>query len=185
MADDRISEQRGRYMPQVSLVLQQQRSDVGFDNTLNPRTDTGYVGLNVSVPLYAGGSNRAAVKEAVSQHSIAQHELRQTNLDVEDQTRNAYLRLQAAERQVVAAESLLESRRISTQARQRGFELGTVTSVDVLDAVRDEFIAERDLQQVRYDYLRLSLQLQRDAGTLDADALVDISERLEDPELTQ
>jgi len=185
MADDRISEQRGRYMPQVSLVLQQQRSDLGFDNTGIDRTDTGYVGLNVSVPLFAGGSNRAAVKEAVSQHSIAQHELRQTNLDVEDQTRNAYLRLQAAERQVVAAESLLESRRISTQARQRGFELGTVTSVDVLDAVRDEFIAERDLQQVRYDYLRLSLQLQRDAGTLDAEDLVDISERLEDPDLTQ
>ena len=57
-----------------------------------------------------------------------------------------------------------------------------MTSVDVLDAVRDEFIAERDLQQVRYDYLRLSLQLQRDAGTLDAEDLIDISQRLEAPE---
>jgi outer membrane protein len=182
IANDQISEQRGNYMPQVSLVMQQQRSDLGFDNAAINRTDTGYVGLNVSMPLFAGGSNRAAVKEAVSRHSIAQHELRQTNLDIEDQTRNAYLRLQAAERQVVAAESLLESRQISTRARRRGFELGTVTSVDVLDAVRDEFIAERDLQQVRYDYLRLSLQLQRDAGTLDAEDLIDISQRLEAPD---
>ena len=178
-ADERVSERRGNYMPQVSLVLQQQQSNLGFDNTLTPRTDTGYVGVDISVPLFAGGSNRAAVREAISQQSIARNQLRQTHLDVSEQTRFAFLRIQAAERQIRAAEALLESRELSARARRRGFELGTVTTVDVLEAVRDQFVAERDLQQVRYDYIRLSLYLRRDAGTLSPDDLLDISSRLQ------
>lgn len=178
-ADERVSERRGNYMPQVSLVLQQQRSDLGFDNTPMARTDTGYVGLDVSIPLFAGGSNRAAVREAISQQNIARNELRQVHLDVSEQTRFAFLRLQAAERQIRAAEALLESRELSARARRRGFELGTVTTVDVLESVRDQFVAERDLQQIRYDYIRLLLNLQRDAGTLSPDDLIDISSRLQ------
>ncbi|HBN15062.1 MAG: hypothetical protein CMQ46_09100 [Gammaproteobacteria bacterium] len=178
-ADERVSERRGNYMPQVSLVLQQQRSDLGFDNTPMARTDTGYVGLDVSIPLFAGGSNRAAVREAISQQNIARNELRQMHLDVSEQTRFAFLRLQAAERQIRAAEALLESRELSARARRRGFELGTVTTVDVLESVRDQFVAERDLQQIRYDYIRLLLNLQRDAGTLSPDDLIDISSRLQ------
>lgn len=177
-ADHRVSERRGNYMPRVNLIVQQQRSDLGFDNVPIDRTDTSYLGLDVSIPLFAGGSNRASVREAVSRQSIAQNELRQTQLDVSEQTRFAFLRLQAAERQIRAAEALLQSRQVSARARQRGFELGTVTSVEVLDAVRDQFLAERDLQQIRYDYIRLSLLLRRDAGTLSADDLLDISSRL-------
>lgn len=184
-ADRRVSEQRGNYMPRVNLVLQQQRSNLGFDNMPMARTDTGYVGVDVSIPLFAGGSNRAQVREAISQQSIAQNELRQTHLDVSERTRFAFLRLQAAERQIRAAEALLTSREVSTRARQRGFDLGTVTSVQVLDAVRDQFVAERDLQQNRYSYIRLSLALRRDAGTLTADDLLDISRRLQAPPAEQ
>jgi outer membrane protein len=181
IADERVSEQRGNYMPRVSLIMQQQSSDLGYDNTLIGRTDTGYIGVDVTVPLFTGGSTRAAVSEAVSMQSIARSELRQLNLDVSEQTRLSFLRLKSAERQIGAAEKLLESRELSTTASRRGFELGTVTSVEVLDKVRDQFLAERDLLRIRYEYLRLSLQLRRDAGSLSADDLVDISRRLIPP----
>lgn len=180
-ADRRVSEQRGNYLPRVSLIVQQQRSDLGYDNAAGPITETGYVGLDVTVPLFAGGSTRAAVSEAVSQQSIARSELRQLNLDVSEQTRLSYLRLKSAERQIDAAQKLLESRELSATARRRGFELGAVTSVDVLDAVRDQFLAERDLLRIRYEYLKLSLYLRRDAGSLTSDDLVEISSRLQAP----
>lgn len=181
IADHRVSEQRGAYMPRVNLIVQQQRSDLGFDNVPINRTDTGYIGLDISMPLFAGGSIRAGVSEAVSQQSIARSELRQLNLDVSEQTRLSFLRLKAAERQIEASEKLLESRTLATTARRRGFELGTVTSVNVLDAVREQFVAERDLQRIRYDYIRLSLYLRRDAGILSSDDLVDIGSRLDQP----
>jgi outer membrane protein len=182
VADKRISERRGAYMPRVSLVLQQQRSNLGFDNTPMARTDTGYVGVDVSIPLFAGGVNRAGVSEAISMHSIADSELRQIELDVSERTRTAYLRVLSGQTRTESARKVTEAMQLSSTARQRGFELGSVTSVDVLNALRDQYRAERELQRVRYDHIRASLLLRREAGTLTAEDMVEISELLTPPQ---
>ena len=57
---------------------------------------------------------------------------------------------------------------------QRGFELGAVTSVDVLNAVGDRYQAERDLQRARYEHIKYSLFLKREAGVLTADDLINV-----------
>jgi len=173
-AEKRVSGSRGAYMPQVSLILQRQDSDLGFDNAPITRTETSYFGLNVSIPLFAGGSNRAAVSEAISLRSIAANELLQVQLDVSERTRAIYLLLKSSEVQTEAAQRLLDSTTLSSEAMQQGFELGTVTSVDVLNALRNQFQAERDLQRTRYDHIIYLLFLKREAGTLSADDLIDV-----------
>ena len=65
---------------------------------------------------------------------------------------------------------------------QRGFELGAVTSVDVLNALRDQFRSERDLQQVRYEHVKYILQLKRETGLLTADDMLEVGGWLEAPE---
>ena len=52
-ANEGISERRGAYMPQVSLIAQRQDSNVGFENLLINRTDNTFVGVNVVIPIYA------------------------------------------------------------------------------------------------------------------------------------
>ncbi len=174
-----ISQRRGAYMPQVSLVLQRQDSDVGFDNMPLQRSDNTYIGVDVSVPIYAGGSNRAAVREANSQSLIAENELRGVQLEIGETVRSAYLQVQASEKIIGAAQKLVESTELSATAMQRGFELGAVTSVDVLNAIRDRFGAQRDLQQVRYEHVKFLLLLKREAGLLTADDLIEVSTWLE------
>lgn len=169
-------------MPRVTLIAQKQISDLGYDNFRNPRTETDYIGVDVQIPLFAGGSNRAQVAEARSLHSIAENELRQTTLQIVESTRMAYLQVQSAALRVQAAERLAESTALSYTARQRGFELGTVTSVDVLNALRDRFSAERDLQRARYDHIRYSLVLKREAGSLSAEDLLDVGTWLVEPQ---
>jgi len=183
-AHKRVSQQRGTYMPRVSLIAQQQLSDLGYDNALLPdRTDTTYVGVDVSIPLFAGGTNRASVSEASSMRNIAQNELRQVQLEIVERTRTAYLQVKSAELRVQAAQRLYDSTELSLTAMQRGFELGTVTSVDVLNALRDRFSAERDLQQARYEHVKYNLLLKREAGTLTADDLLDVGSWLIPPEM--
>jgi outer membrane protein len=63
---------------------------------------------------------------------------------------------------------------------QRGFSLGTVTSVDVLNAIRDQYRAERDLQRARYEQIKYMLILKREAGTLDAEDIVEVGNWLEE-----
>lgn len=176
-----VSERRGAYMPDVSLVVQQQNSNLGFDNAPLPDTDTTYVGVSVTMPLFAGGANRAAVSEAASMQSIAESELRQVKLDVTERVRTAHLQVQNSRLLTAAAQSLVESATLSATAMQRGFELGAVTSVDVLNAIRNQYQAERDLQEAQYNHIRFLLELKREAGILTADDLLEVSSWLERP----
>ena len=178
-ADKRIDQRRGAYMPQVNFIVQRQDSDVGFDNRPQDRTDNTYIGLDVTIPLYAGGSNRAGVREATSQRRIAESELRQVQLQANERVRSAYLQVQSAETMIEAARKLLESTELTSTAMQRGFELGAVTNVDVLNALRDQFRAERDLQRTRYDHVKFLLLLKREAGQLSADDMLEVGGWLE------
>jgi len=52
-----------------------------------------------------------------------------------------------------------------------GFEVGTRTAVDVVDAQRELFQAKRDFSRARYDYIVDVLRLKQAAGTLVAEDL--------------
>ena len=64
----------------------------------------------------------------------------------------------------------LDQARVSTrsalEATEAGFEVGTRTIVDVLNAQRELFNAERDYEQARNAYLVNTLRLRQAAGTL-------------------
>lgn len=171
-AQKSISERRGAYMPQISLIVQRQDSDVGFDNRPIIRSDITYFGLDITVPLYSGGGNSAQVREARSQKNITKSRLEQTKIEVLNKVRSAFLAGQAGASIVLAAEKLFESTSLNADAMQQGFNLGAVTSVDLLNAVRDKFQSERDLQRARYEQIKTFLTLKKESGlltTLDLD----------------
>jgi outer membrane protein len=174
-ADKQVSQQRGAYLPRVSLVLQHQQSNIGFNNQPDDDAETNYIGVDFTIPIFAGGTNRAVVREAISRRNIAENELRQTEIEITENTRTAYFQVLAGESRIQAGRALAESTSTYFTAMQRGFELGTVTSVDVLNSLRDRFQAERDLQKARYDHIRANLMLRREAGILTASDLIDIS----------
>ncbi|MAQ67777.1 MAG: hypothetical protein CMQ09_01360 [Gammaproteobacteria bacterium] len=173
-AEKGVDVSKGAHMPQVSFIAQRQDSDVGFDNLPIARTDTTYIGLNVQIPIYSGGRSSAGVSEAVSRKSIAEYELRATQLEAREAVRSTHLQIQASEAQTEAARILVESTTLSLDAMQQGFNLGTVTSVDVLNAIRDQYQAERELQRIRYEHINLLLLLKRETGTLSAEDLLEV-----------
>ena len=58
------------------------------------------------------------------------------------------------------------SNQTSSEATQAGFEVGTRTGVDVVNAQREVFRAKRDYAQSRYNYILDTLRLKRAAGML-------------------
>jgi outer membrane protein len=181
-AEESISESRGAYMPRVSFFATRQESNVGFDNRFLGDIDTTYIGLDVTIPIYAGGTNRARESEARAQRNIAENELRQTELDANASVRSAFLQQQSSKLLTEAAGRLVDSTRLFSEAAQQGFELGTVTNVDVLNALRDQFQAERDLQRARYEQINFLLLLKHEAGTLNAGDLIEISSLMVSPD---
>jgi outer membrane protein len=86
---------------------------------------------------------------------------------------------------VQALRQALESSRTALQATEAGFEVGTRTTVDVLNARRTLYQAQTDYARSRYDYLLNVLQLQFAAGTLDRADLEEINSFLRERTITK
>ena len=124
------------------------------------------VSLVLNFPLYLGGSVNSASRQAAATYdqSRQQYEL-QRRVTVSG-TRNAYLTVLSTISRVRALKQALVSTTTALEATQAGYEVGTRTAVDVLNAQRELFRAERDYARARYDYYLETLRLKRSAGTL-------------------
>ena len=137
------------------------------------------VGLRLHWPLYTGGRVSAETREARAQHRVSMHIRERARRDAVRQTRQAYLGVESAIARVGALRQAVISSQSALDAVDAGFQVGTRTSVDVLDAQRDLFQARNDLAAARYDYIRNALKLRLAAGTLVPSDLDTINEWLE------
>ena len=79
---------------------------------------------------------------------------------------------------VEALRQALESSQTSLKATEAGYEVGTRTSVDVLDARRLLVQAQTNYSQSRYDYLQNVINLRLAAGNLDEQTLDELNRLL-------
>lgn len=126
----------------------------------------GALGLQLSVPLYQGGFVNSRTREARARFDEARERLDASQRNIERQTRDAYRGVVSGISEVRAAEQARKSSTTALEAAQTGYEVGTRTIVDVLDAQRALSLAELNLFQARYSYLLNTLRLKQAAGTL-------------------
>ncbi len=136
------------------------------------------IGLELQIPLYAGGAISSRARQAVLNKQKAQNDidiaLRQTDLE----TQRAYLNLNTSIAQVKALDQALISSQSQLDSTKLGYEVGVRTSVDVLNAQQQLFSAKRDLLQARYNYLVNIIRLKAASGLVSEPDLQDINQQL-------
>ena len=147
------------------------------NNSLSPpgQTRSANVGLRLSLPLYSGGSILSRTRESRHRYQRTLDVLERERRRAQRETRGAYLGVDSGISRVRALEQAVRSSETAAEAIEAGFQVGTRTSVDVLDAQRELFRARRDLSEARYGYILDVLRLKRAAGTLSEDDLQLIS----------
>nr|WP_232055190.1 TolC family protein [Vibrio taketomensis] len=128
--------------------------------------DTTTVMLQLNVPLYAGGAVSSKVRETENLFSKSKDELEQAWRNTARETRSAYTSVNSAISKVKALRKSVEAYELAVEVKQQSFASGVTSSVTVLDAVRDLFIARTEYSAARYDYLYNNLRLKRAVGTL-------------------
>lgn len=136
--------------------------------------DSTGVSLDLNVPIFAGGATQAGVRVARSTFEQRQAELEGTRRSVERNTRNAYQGVIAGVARVKARKQAVLSNTTALEAAAVGLEVGTRTAVDVLNAQRELYSAQRDYARARYDYLLNVLRLKNAAGQLGQKDLAEI-----------
>lgn len=138
-----------------------------------------WVGLQLNVPLYAGGMRSAQRQEAAAQVEQALAQGRVAEVAVRQQVRSAWLALSTGAAQVRAAAQARFSAAQRLDATRVGYEVGDRTMLDRLDAERDLQAAELAWRQARQALLLARLQLAAAAGTLDEGQLAEVNQALD------
>lgn len=134
--------------------------------------------LSLSVPIYSGGETQSKVREAQHLFQRAVHNMESAYRAAIRQTRSAFLGIQASISSVKALEQSTVSSQAALEATQAGFEVGTRTIVDVLNATRTLYNAKQNLARARYDYILNTLRLKQAAGTLSVQDLKQVDQLL-------
>ncbi|EGQ7643417.1 TPA: outer membrane channel protein TolC [Vibrio cholerae] len=176
VARDNISLASSGHLPSLTLDGGYNYADNRNSNASTPSDYNDFkIGVNLSVPLYTGGNTTSLTKQAEFAYVASSQDLEAAYRSVVKDVRaynnniNASIgALRAYEQAVISAKSALE-------ATEAGFDVGTRTIVDVLDATRRLYDANKNLSNARYDYILSVLQLRQAIGTLSEQDVMDVN----------
>jgi len=168
-ARDNIDIQASALMPQVSGTAQAFRQD----NTILPhsRQNGGQVTLNLSAPIFQGGAEYAAIRQA--------RQLAQQNLTQVDEARRsaaqaaaqAWETLRSARAAVDSVRSQIRAAEIALDGVQREAIVGSRTTLDVLNAEQELLNARTSLVNALAQVVTASYALAGAVGRLTAQDL--------------
>jgi outer membrane protein/protease secretion system outer membrane protein len=163
-ARKQVQKSQAGHMPTLDFIAQWSISDSENVTRLDSSYNTRSVGVQLSVPLYAGGYVDSLVRQSVAEQVRAEEALEATRRDLRLRVHKEFrgltegiLRVKALEQAVRSADQVVISTRKSSQA-------GVRTLLDLIKAEAQRVESLRDLAQARYLYLLSGLRLRVLAG---------------------
>jgi outer membrane protein len=158
-----------------STYTDYKNSGTGYDDgTLN----SGNIGFQFNLPLYTGGAVDSRVKQAQFNYVSASEALEKSHRSIQADLYRNYNDVNAAIGTVRAYQQSVISAESALTATRAGYEVGTRTIVDLLDATRNLYSAKQQLSAARYNYILKRLQLKQIAGNLQEQDLVEVNSGL-------
>ena len=161
---------RAGHLPTLNIVGSAGQNSTSLSATASSNTASDSInrtiGLQLSIPLYAGGGVGSQVRQAVANRDKAQQDLESARRAAALSARQSYVGVTNGMAQVKALEAALISSRSALDSNKLGYEVGVRINIDVLNAQQQVFSTLRDLSRARYDTILNGLRLKAAAGSL-------------------
>lgn len=167
LAQANVTSRRSEFLPTMDIVATHGRQDMS-ESRIGSKANNSVIGLELNVPIFAGGGQSSKVREAQARLAQAQAEQARSERELLRETRRLFREVETARAQSLAYQRAVESAQAAEQATRYGYEAGKRTITDVLNAQSNTVQAQRNLDRSRYDALLKMLQLKQQAGVLDA-----------------
>ena len=181
VAQENVKLQQADHYPTLDLVgTHGEQNSNGFGGSEN---DGSTLSLQFNLPIYQGGAVTSRTRQALAELEQVREDATGTHRAVEKQARSAYLGLVADLSRIQALLQSVVSTQSAVDATEAGFEVGTRTIVDVLDAQRALYRATADFHIARYTYIGNYLLLKQAAGNLSLQDVKTINSVMTETEL--
>jgi len=163
-----VDRNRAGHHPTLDLVASYNdtRSSASSLSSFGSTTKTGQIGLQLAIPLYAGGALSSKVREAAANQEKSRQDVEAARRSASLAARQAYLGVTNGIAQVKALQQALVSANTALASSKVGMEVGVRTNVDVLNAQQQVYQVRRDLAAATYNYLMSLLKLKAAVGEL-------------------
>lgn len=178
-ADYAVDRAIGALLPQLSLNGQYQytQNNPQFGPfVIHALTVTG----NLNVPIFQGGAEDAAVRQAKELRSQAELDVSDAERQIQDTTRSAWQAYTSAEASIVSVEAQVDADKVAYQGVKLEQQVGARTILDVLNAQQELLNSEVSLVAAKRDAAVAAYQLLAAIGTLTAKDLA-LKVKLYDP----
>lgn len=169
-----IKRQHDAYLPTVELVGTYSKNGQG-NSALMGQTGTvihqSQIGVQISVPLYSGGSTSSSVRQAAAVLTRAQDTQEKTQRQLMSAITQAYLGVSNGRAAIQAREKAVHSAQTSLQSALTGLQHGMKTQLDLLQAQQQLASAQKDYTKAQLDTLVSDINLNATAGMLNEAAL--------------
>jgi len=129
------------------------------------------VGVNINIPIFAGGAVVAETRQAAYNYDASKQALEQAIRNTINTTRQSYLGIISGISQIKADKQAVKSAMSSLAGMEEGYRVGTQTLFDVLNQRQNVYQYQSNYARDRYNLLNSILALKQAAGTLRAEDL--------------
>lgn len=135
-------------------------------NYIGSESNNYMVGVQVNMPLYDNGLNRANINKAQVDVELAQQKLESIQNDLRQQVQSSYARLLAIRQNKAALQNAIESASIALTYTKKEFDVGTKTTFDLLTAEQKLLDVQTQAVTNVQDEIFLTYQLIEQMGNL-------------------
>ena len=134
--------------------------------------------IQLSMPLFQGGAVNSRRKQAYSQYERANENTLFTERRIIQEVRSQFSNVLTLVANVNAQKQAVISATSALEATQVGYRVGTRNVVDLLQAEKNLYSAEKNLANAKYDYILANLRLGLASGTITPADIVKINNLL-------
>lgn len=179
IAAHEVDKQRAGHYPTVDLVANYGHSKNYATTGFMVDTDFQNAGIQLNIPLFAGGATASRQREASANRAAAESALEGAKRSAALAARQYYLGVTNGLAQVKALKAALVSSQSALASNKLGYEVGVRINIDVLNAENQVYVTRRDLAKATFDTLMAQLKLKATVGALGEDDLGKINALLD------
>ena len=182
VAEAAVGKARAEHAPTLDLVASYGENYSSGSTTMPAdfasKGQNKLLGVQFTVPLFAGGGTSSRVAEMMANKYRAGAELEVARRQAATDAKVAFAGVANGLSQITALESAVESSQSAISGSHAGYNLGIYKNIDVLNAEQQFYTSKRDLVKARYETLLQALKLKAAAGILNGEDMISINSLL-------
>ena len=167
-----VSANTGALLPQIAASGSANTSRIDSDNAyIDHKQDSFEVGVNMTVPLYDAGENRAKIRQSKYKKWQAQESVLQAERQAVSDITSAWEYMAANHARIKSIKEQIKANQVALDGVQKEESLGNRTILDVLDAYNELLTSQVNEVKARRDYFVSGMQVLMAMGKLTANDL--------------